>query len=141
MGGLIARKMYLLNALHTFSREPYEILVSIATPYQGALLGQIAAYLGISEKLAEDLAPKSSFLRNLQIDWETVGSRPLTDCYWSAGDKVVEKESAIAQCEFSLALSMWDHTDLVKPTVPDDERYIMPMARIKELLTTNTIEQ
>ena len=116
-------------------------LVSIATPYQGASISKIAKALGISKELTEEMESGSSFLTSLQVEWmRASSSHPITECYWGTGDSVVERESATSPCGYFLALPTWDHTSIVKPTAFTDERYKVPMARVKHLLATRVVD-
>lgn len=135
MGGLISRRLYLLDRL---SGAPSSIraIVSIASPYQGALIGSLASALHISDQLTADMDPHSSFLGQLDGDWRRVpiASRPVTYCMTSPQDAIVTEWSAISQCACTYKYPQWGHVDMVKPADRDDERYEEPIRALELVL-------
>lgn len=134
MGGLIARELLIANRLRR-DNGAYRILVEIATPHQGASIAALAKALGVSSGFVDELFPGSPFLSNLREDWNALKDRPKTYCLTSPHDSVVTAESAIAQCDEYLRYPQWDHIDMVKPIDQKDERYAVPMSRVKATWT------
>jgi len=130
MGGLIARELLIANRMHR-NDEPYKFLIEIASPHQGASVAGLAKALGVSRGLVDDLTPGSPFLSNLREDWNGLILRPSTFCLTSPHDAIVSEESAIAQCDRYLRYPQWGHIDMVKPSDRKDERYAVPMSRVK----------
>lgn len=130
MGGLIAREMLLVNRLSR-DNKPYRSLIEIATPHQGANAGALLNILGISTGFSDDLRPGSPMLRALHEKWNALRDRPPTYCLSSPHDNVVTQDSAVFQCDEFLYYPQWGHIDMVKPQRLDDERYQVPVARVK----------
>jgi triacylglycerol esterase/lipase EstA (alpha/beta hydrolase family) len=61
MGGLVARSVYIQDKLGGSSK--IRSIISIASPYLGAQISKLAAVLGISKDLTEDMAPEAVFLQ------------------------------------------------------------------------------
>lgn len=130
MGGLIARELLIANRLQR-ENSAFKLLIEIATPHQGAAIAPLANTLGVSRGFVADLEPDSAFLSNLRDDWNALRDRPKTFCLTSPHDMVVSEDSAIAQCDEYLRYPQWGHIDMVKPQGNKDERYLVPMSRIK----------
>lgn len=129
MGGLIAREMLLENRLAR-DNNAYKLLISIASPYQGADLGGLLSTLGLSRGFSDDLRPKSAMLANLRDNWNSLRDRPPTYCLTSPQDAVVSEDSAIFQCDEFLRYPQWGHSEMVKPMDLDDPRYQVPIFRV-----------
>lgn len=132
MGGLIARGMLLENRLSRDNKQ-YKSLIEIATPHQGADIGGLLSTIGVSKGFSDDLKPGSPMLGVLQDDWNSLRDRPKTYCLTSPQDSVVTQDSAIFQCDEFLRYPQWGHTDMVKPANLADERYRVPIARVKAI--------
>lgn len=136
MGGLIGRKMVLLASLSEGHPRAFGPLIEIATPHLGAALASLADTLHISQELTEEMAKDSSFLTTLRKDWERLGNRPGvrpdTYCFTSPHDNVVTTESAIFQCDSSVTYPQWGHQDMAKPENAEDDRYVLPISKIRK---------
>ena len=130
MGGLIARELLIANRLQRDNKK-FRLLVEIASPHQGASIALLANALGVSRGFVEDLTPRSQFLLTLREDWNALKDRPKTFCLTSPHDQIVSIDSAIAQCDEYLQYPQWGHIEMVKPLDPRDERYRVPMSRVK----------
>lgn len=130
MGGLIARELLIANRLQR-ENSAFKLLIEIATPHSGAQIAPLATTLGVSRGFVEDLAPGSVFLNSLRDDWNLLKDRPRTFCLTSPHDMVVTEDSAIAQCDEYLRYPQWGHIEMVKPQDNKDERYLVPMSRVK----------
>jgi pimeloyl-ACP methyl ester carboxylesterase len=92
MGGLVARSIYIQDRLGGASK--IRSIVSIASTYLGAKFSELAAELGISKDLTEDIAPDSEFIKTLEDNWTDTNPKPLTYCFTSPADWIVSSLSA-----------------------------------------------
>ena len=130
MGGLIAREMLLVNRLSR-DNQAYKSLIEIATPHQGANPGTLLSVLGLSRGFSDDLTPGSPMLRALHEKWNSLKDRPPTYCLSSPHDLVVTQDSAVFQCDEFLYYPEWGHIEMVKPSLLKDDRYDVPMSRVR----------
>ena len=130
MGGLIGRELLIANRLQRDNKK-FRLLIEIASPHQGASIAPLAKALGVSRGFVEDLTPRSPFLFTLRDDWNALKDRPKTFCLTSPHDQIVSIDSAIAQCDDYLQYPQWGHIEMVKPLDARDERYRVPMSRVK----------
>jgi hypothetical protein len=137
MGGLIARSIYIQDKLGGSSK--IRSIVSIASPYLGAEASQLAAALGISKDLTEDMAPNSDFVKTLEDNWTDTYPKPQTYCFTSPMDGIVSSLSAKSQCECTHDYPEWNHTEMVKPEVRTDERYQMPVRGLKNAIAADNL--
>lgn len=126
MGGLLSREIVILRSLGESQKE-IVAMVEVASPHLGANPAGLASALGISQPLTDEMAHGSSFLTTLQTEWQRVRTRPQTQCYTSPQDSVVSEDSAMFQCDGSLAYPQWGHRELVKPVDASDDRYKTPI--------------
>lgn len=131
MGGLISRDIIIQDVV-SHDKSKASILIEVASPHLGGNYAGIAAALGISPGLMEDLRSSSTNLESLNTYWELLEKRkkPLTSCYFSPSDDFVTKESAIYGCDCSKEYPTGSHTEIVKPPNTDDIRYKWPMSEI-----------
>lgn len=143
LGGLIAREMVIISRLaqkQVTSQEQvtFGLLISVASPYEGADIAGLGDALNISQCLAEEATPGSSFLVTLGKHWDLLTPRPKTYCYSGVGDAVVSTSSAEAKCDRSTTHPHhhWGHQDLVKPDHIWDDRYALPMHEIGRFMSS-----
>jgi pimeloyl-ACP methyl ester carboxylesterase len=130
MGGLIGRRLYLSEHISRQSGpSPLKIrsLISIASPFQGANIASLAQALGISQELVSDMEPRSHFLSDTAGQWSFLKEKPVTYCFTSPQDNIVDQWSAKGQCECPFDYPQWGHIDMVKPTDTTDARYRNPI--------------
>jgi hypothetical protein len=132
MGGLIARSVYIQDKLGSTSK--IRSIVSIASPYLGAEAAGLAAMLGISKDLTEDMTPNSDFVKTLENNWTDTYPKPQTYCFTSPMDGIVSSLSAKSQCECTHDYPQWNHIEMVKPELSTDERYYMPIRGLKNAI-------
>jgi pimeloyl-ACP methyl ester carboxylesterase len=143
MGGLIARQLYISESL---SRHPQtkdlkiRSLITIASPFQGANIAGLAQALGVSEDLVKDMEPRSHFLKGAAGQWSFLREKPVTYCFTSPQDQIVDHWSATGQCECVFEYPQWSHTDLVKPTNANDARYRNPVRALVKVLNADLDE-
>jgi pimeloyl-ACP methyl ester carboxylesterase len=122
MGGLLARDIVLQHHAREYPVR-YKYIVSIASPYDGANVGALAAALGISRDLTRDVSPEAGYLVGLRQYWNQLQRRPETYCITSPHDEVVDQRSATSQCDREFRHLKWSHSELVKPVDRGDRRY------------------
>jgi len=129
MGGLVARELVILHQLQDSDRR-INLIVSIATPHNGADIGAIASVLGVSTAYTETMAPGSEYLRELHDRWLAIRRerRPATFFFTCEQDRVVTTDSAKFQCDDGSFFLNWGHIDMVKPENAKDNRYADPAA-------------
>jgi hypothetical protein len=137
IGGLLARKLAILEKLRNGNNDRVPIVVSISSPFQGVSIENVAKLgrlLGLSSPYTEILISGSTFLSDLRAEWEQIFTNVPHMCYWSAFDGVVSETSATGQCTSSLPFPEFDHKEVVKPSTIDDQRYQKPIAWVKRLV-------
>jgi hypothetical protein len=79
----------------------------------------------------------SSMLASLHARWNDTDSkfRPPLVCFGGVADHIVATGSAFFQCDEQYKFQQWSHTELVKPTSRDDERYLRPMNQVVKALS------
>jgi len=127
LGGLIAREMVIIRELAR-KQVTFGLLISVASPYEGANIAKLGKALQIGQLFAEEARPGSSFLVTLGKHWALLRSRPRTYCYSGVGDAVVSNSSAVAKCDgfTTHPHHHWGHQDLVKP---DDTNSTLSLRR------------
>ena len=138
MGGLLSREIVILRSLGG-SQGEIVALVEVASPHLGANPARLAAELGITQPLTSEMTHGASFLRTLQTEWQRTNTRPQTQCYTSPQDNVVSEDSALFQCDGSLAYPQWGHRELVKPLDASDDRYRMPVCFVIAFLEPRSV--
>lgn len=133
MGGLVSRQLVILYVL---ARRGDEVsgLVEVATPHEGGRAADIAAALGLSRPYTEEMTAGSSFLTTERTLWGNIQPPPRSECFTSPQDLLVPEGSAGAQCTHVFAYPQGGHTDLVKPSSPSDQRYVLPTAELVKFL-------
>jgi len=137
MGGLIARQLYISESLSQHSQAndlKIRSLITIASPFQGANVAGLAQALGISEELARDMEPRSHFLSDAAGQWSFIREKPVSYCFTSPQDKIVDQWSAKGQCDCVFDYPQWTHTEMVKPTNAGDARYRNPVRALVKVL-------
>ena len=136
MGGLVARQVVIQATLAGGTPEPIGLLVSIGSPHAGTHIASLVKALGVSKELVTDMKPNSGFLNELETNWKKLenrtGTRPITRCYGSLHDKIVDVESAIHNCDRSVKYQNWGHREIVRPVDTVDDRYKLPISHIKD---------
>jgi hypothetical protein len=130
MGGLIGRRIYLSEHISRQSGStPLRIrsIISIASPFQGANIAGLAQVLGLSRELVSDMDPSAHFLSDTAGQWSFLKTKPITYCFTSPQDRIVDQWSAKGQCECVFDYPQWGHTDMVKPEDTKDARYRNPI--------------
>lgn len=136
LGGLIAREM-VINRHLANKQNNFGLLISVASPYEGADIARLGEALNISWPLAEEARSGSSFLVTLGTHWTHLTPRPATHCYSSPSDTVVHSSSALANCDGRTNHPYnWGHQDLVKPDTINDHRYALPMYEIEQFMAS-----
>jgi hypothetical protein len=69
------RQMLLMNRLVRDNKQ-YKVLVSIASPYEGASIAALANTLGVTKGFVEGLGPESMYLFNLRENWNALKDKP-----------------------------------------------------------------
>jgi pimeloyl-ACP methyl ester carboxylesterase len=131
MGGPMARNMYLEDELAGESK--IRSIITIASPFLGAQIAELARALDISADLTNDMAPGSAFLKALANNWTDVRLKPATYCFTSPQDEIVPSDSAKNQCDCTHDYPQWGHVDMVKPMLATDERYRMPIRALRNI--------
>lgn len=144
MGGLVARKLIVFRDLKRQLNGRLGLIISIASPFQGAdplklvkalglepsFLGRLSQKIGFSPGLADELLPKSTLIGDLTIEWKALSQRPTNHCLYSQQDKVVSDESAKHLCDSVDTYREGGHKEIVKPSGPKDRKYDLPMRKV-----------
>jgi pimeloyl-ACP methyl ester carboxylesterase len=137
MGGLIARQLYIAEHFRYSQNGQLKIksLISIASPFQGAdNIARLAEALGVSKEFVSDMQPNSNFLFDAAGQWSFIKPGPVTHCFTSPQDRIVNRWSAKGLCECSFEYPQWGHVDMVKPTDATDARYRNPIRALTGVL-------
>ncbi|MBE0616049.1 MAG: hypothetical protein IH604_20450 [Burkholderiales bacterium] len=136
LGGLIGREM-VINRQLAGNKRTFGLVISVASPFQGADIGSLGAALNVSQPLAAEAKPGSSFLATLTTHWDRLTPRPRTHCYSSPGDQVVPSSSALSGCDDrTIHAYHWGHQDLVKPNSSRDDRYALPVYAVAQFMAS-----
>lgn len=135
MGGLIAREMALKAPTSKIQLHIVGI-TTISSPHNGADIGTLADALGVSSHYTSDMKHGSHTLASLHARWNDTDQkyRPRLVCFGGIIDHVVKTDSAFFQCDEQYKIQQWGHSELVKPTSRDDERYRRPMDHVVKAL-------
>jgi len=139
LGGVAGRQLLVHNH-NSGSPVRIRLLVSIASPFQGANSARLATLLGLYPGLLETLVPGSRYLRSLAADWARYRDARAPEaarhlCIAAGNDDVVIRESAIADCDSRpIVYPAWGHQDAIIPSTSSDERYIIPIKLVATAL-------